>query len=146
MRARGSAIRLHIIQSAASLYNAYALKNKTFYFPNVSIGRIIIMYFHVSKKKNTQHMFFHPCSCDQGGDCECLCTALSNFAEHCNRLGHPSKWRSRWQCRMLYLWLLGTEQHCYISLCAYIFHYSGNLFAILDMTLLFVWPRFTFIP
>jgi len=58
MRVRNSAIRLHNIHSTASLYNAYAFKNKTFYFPIVSIGRIIIMCFHVSKKfKHSTHVF-----------------------------------------------------------------------------------------
>ena len=37
--------------------------------------------------------------CDQGGDCECLCTAISNFAENCNSIGVHIKWRSKWLCR-----------------------------------------------
>ncbi|KAK3108443.1 hypothetical protein FSP39_008068, partial [Pinctada imbricata] len=36
---------------------------------------------------------FDSCGCDQGGDCECLCTAISNFAEECNRRGVHVKWR-----------------------------------------------------
>lgn len=39
-------------------------------------------------------------SCDRGGDCECLCTALASFAEKCNSLGVPVKWRRPDLCPM----------------------------------------------
>ncbi|CAH1790411.1 unnamed protein product, partial [Owenia fusiformis] len=38
------------------------------------------------------------CSCDSGGDCECLCTAIANFGEECNRVGSPVRWRSQHMC------------------------------------------------
>ncbi|KAL3832528.1 hypothetical protein ACJMK2_024162 [Sinanodonta woodiana] len=41
---------------------------------------------------------YDACSCDSGGDCECLCTALANFAKYCNRLGQAIKWRSNALC------------------------------------------------
>ncbi|XP_064614442.1 uncharacterized protein LOC135478101 [Liolophura sinensis] len=43
---------------------------------------------------------FDACSCDRGGDCECLCTAIANFAEECNRIGYPVKWRHQDLCPM----------------------------------------------
>ena len=38
-------------------------------------------------------------SCDQGGDCECLCTAIAAFAEACNEAGVEVYWRSQKLCR-----------------------------------------------
>lgn len=40
------------------------------------------------------------CSCDSGGDCECLCTAIAAYAEECNRRGVYIRWRSQELCRM----------------------------------------------
>lgn len=39
-------------------------------------------------------------SCDSGGDCECLCTAIASYAEECNRRGVYIHWRSQELCRM----------------------------------------------
>ena len=39
------------------------------------------------------------CSCDKGGDCECLCTAVANFAEACATMHNPVHWRSNHFCR-----------------------------------------------
>lgn len=39
-------------------------------------------------------------SCDSGGDCECLCTAIASYAEECNRRGVYIRWRSQELCRM----------------------------------------------
>ncbi|XP_025836285.1 hemocytin [Agrilus planipennis] len=41
---------------------------------------------------------FDTCACDQGGDCECLCTALAAYAQECNNKGVPVKWRSQELC------------------------------------------------
>ncbi|KAF7263559.1 hypothetical protein GWI33_001874, partial [Rhynchophorus ferrugineus] len=41
---------------------------------------------------------FDACACDQGGDCECLCTALAAYAQECNNRGAPVKWRSQHLC------------------------------------------------
>uniref|UniRef100_A0A3Q2CH68 SCO-spondin n=1 Tax=Cyprinodon variegatus TaxID=28743 RepID=A0A3Q2CH68_CYPVA len=38
------------------------------------------------------------CSCDSGGDCECLCTAIASYAEECNRRGIYIRWRSQELC------------------------------------------------
>ncbi|XP_052794204.1 uncharacterized protein LOC128227575 [Mya arenaria] len=43
---------------------------------------------------------FDACRCDKGGDCECLCTAIANFAEMCNQHGVPVKWRTQSLCPM----------------------------------------------
>ena len=39
------------------------------------------------------------CSCNRGGDCECLCTALANFVEACHSVGVIVNWRSQKLCR-----------------------------------------------
>ncbi|XP_030749920.1 hemocytin [Sitophilus oryzae] len=41
---------------------------------------------------------FDACACDQGGDCQCLCTALAAYAQECNNRGAPVKWRSQQLC------------------------------------------------
>lgn len=45
---------------------------------------------------------FDSCSCDQGGDCECLCTALSAYADACALKGIFIKWRTPDLCRKFY--------------------------------------------
>ena len=44
-------------------------------------------------------------SCDKGGDCECLCTAVAAFGEQCNQAGAPAKWRNPRFCRMYFFYL-----------------------------------------
>ncbi|XP_041367683.1 SCO-spondin-like [Gigantopelta aegis] len=46
------------------------------------------------------HCLQEACGCDKGGDCECLCTAISNFADLCNSKGFPVQWRHRRLCPM----------------------------------------------
>ncbi|XP_071496125.1 uncharacterized protein [Diadema antillarum] len=41
---------------------------------------------------------FDTCGCDYGGDCECLCTAISAYAQECNANGVPIRWRSNDLC------------------------------------------------
>ncbi|XP_050302983.1 hemocytin [Anthonomus grandis grandis] len=41
---------------------------------------------------------FDACSCDQGDDCHCLCTALASYAQECNNKGAPVRWRSQQLC------------------------------------------------
>jgi hypothetical protein len=38
------------------------------------------------------------CSCDIGGDCECLCSSLAAFNEMCIAAGFPVKWRTQHRC------------------------------------------------
>ncbi|KAG1664959.1 SCO-spondin [Nymphon striatum] len=38
------------------------------------------------------------CACDTGGDCGCLCSALAAYAQVCNKMGVPLKWRSQALC------------------------------------------------
>ncbi|XP_034943572.1 hemocytin, partial [Chelonus insularis] len=45
-----------------------------------------------------QQCIFDTCGCDEGGDCECLCTALAAYAYECNEKGIPLKWRSQELC------------------------------------------------
>lgn len=41
---------------------------------------------------------FDACSCDKGGDCECLCSSLASFAEQCLKVGVAVKWRTQHRC------------------------------------------------
>ncbi|SPP76371.1 hemocytin [Drosophila guanche] len=43
---------------------------------------------------------FDTCACDQGGDCECLCTAMSAYADACAQKGINIRWRSQHFCPM----------------------------------------------
>ena len=52
--------------------------------------------------------YFDTCGCDMGGDCECLCTAISAYAEACNEHGIHIKWRSQELCRKNYFFCLST--------------------------------------
>ncbi|KOX75564.1 Hemocytin [Melipona quadrifasciata] len=45
-----------------------------------------------------RNCIFDTCSCDTGGDCSCLCTALAAYAQECNAKGVPIKWRSQELC------------------------------------------------
>ncbi|KAL6266408.1 hypothetical protein P5V15_003260 [Pogonomyrmex californicus] len=45
-----------------------------------------------------RNCIFDTCSCDAGGDCECLCTALAAYAHECNVRGVPIKWRTQKLC------------------------------------------------
>ncbi|XP_071749958.1 LOW QUALITY PROTEIN: hemocytin-like [Lepeophtheirus salmonis] len=40
------------------------------------------------------------CGCNVGGDCECLCTAISAYAHECTRAGVPISWRKQNLCPM----------------------------------------------
>uniref|UniRef100_A0AAR5QHC1 Hemocytin n=1 Tax=Dendroctonus ponderosae TaxID=77166 RepID=A0AAR5QHC1_DENPD len=51
-------------------------------------------------KSVTLRCVFDACACDQGGDCECLCTALAAYAQECNNRGAPVNWRSQLLCPM----------------------------------------------
>ncbi|KAG4071830.1 hypothetical protein HA402_005991 [Bradysia odoriphaga] len=43
---------------------------------------------------------YDSCACDQGGDCECLCTALAAYAMACSMKGIPIRWRTPDLCPM----------------------------------------------
>ncbi|XP_075237780.1 hemolectin [Lycorma delicatula] len=45
-----------------------------------------------------ERCIFDTCACDQGGDCECLCTAVAAYAQECNAHGVYIKWRSQELC------------------------------------------------
>lgn len=45
-----------------------------------------------------RNCIFDACSCDSGGDCECLCTSLAAYAHECNVKGVPVKWRTQELC------------------------------------------------
>jgi len=43
---------------------------------------------------------YDACSCDVGGDCECLCTAIADYASECSKKGVSVQWRSNERCPM----------------------------------------------
>ncbi|XP_050428341.1 hemocytin-like [Adelges cooleyi] len=53
---------------------------------------------HVSVDNYIQRCNFDTCACDQGGDCECLCTAIAAYAQECSLHGVNIKWRSQDMC------------------------------------------------
>ncbi|CAG2184395.1 unnamed protein product [Mytilus edulis] len=48
-----------------------------------------------------KNCLYDSCKCDSGGDCECLCTAVAMFAEKCNEVGKPVKWRNPRFCPIM---------------------------------------------
>ncbi|KAK6627245.1 hypothetical protein RUM44_009722 [Polyplax serrata] len=55
------------------------------------------------------------CGCDEGGDCECLCSAIAAYTEECTQRGIPIKWRSQHLCPMQCS--AGSDYHSCISTC-----------------------------
>lgn len=53
----------------------------------------------VSVENYLKYCTFDTCACDQGGDCECLCTAIAAYAHECNNKGVYIKWRTSELCR-----------------------------------------------
>ncbi|KAF6208903.1 hypothetical protein GE061_014645, partial [Apolygus lucorum] len=45
-----------------------------------------------------ERCIFDSCGCDEGGDCDCLCTAIAAYAQECNARGVPIKWRTQHLC------------------------------------------------
>ncbi|KAG2458362.1 SSPO protein, partial [Polypterus senegalus] len=60
--------------------------------------------------------FLSPCSCDSGGDCECLCTAIATYTEECNKRGVSIRWRTQDLCRC-HLECGRGEFHCSVGRC-----------------------------
>lgn len=59
----------------------------------------------VSVDKFWKRCIYDTCACDQGGDCECLCTALAAYAHACTVKGVPIRWRTPDLCRMSFFCL-----------------------------------------
>ena len=49
--------------------------------------------------KYMERCVYDTCACNQGGDCECLCTAIAAYAHVCANKGYPVSWRSNDLCR-----------------------------------------------
>jgi len=60
---------------------------------------------------------FDACACDQGGDCECLCTAIAAYAQQCAISGVPIKWRSEQLCgKCIYLtFAIGNDLYLHLN-------------------------------
>lgn len=57
-------------------------------------------HLSVNPKPYFDACFLDACSCDLGGDTECLCTAISAYATECSKQGVHIRWRSQELCRM----------------------------------------------
>ena len=53
----------------------------------------------VDHTKYMERCVYDTCACNQGGDCECLCTAIAAYAHECANKGYPVSWRSNDLCR-----------------------------------------------
>uniref|UniRef100_A0A1I8MML0 Hemocytin n=2 Tax=Musca domestica TaxID=7370 RepID=A0A1I8MML0_MUSDO len=54
----------------------------------------------VPVEKYLKRCIFDTCACDQGGDCECLCTAVAAYAHACSQKGIQIRWRTPHFCPM----------------------------------------------
>ncbi|XP_055854171.1 hemocytin [Episyrphus balteatus] len=54
----------------------------------------------VPVEKYLKRCIFDTCACDQGGDCECLCTAIAAYAHSCSAKGINIRWRTQHFCPM----------------------------------------------
>ncbi|XP_061400312.1 mucin-6-like, partial [Musca vetustissima] len=52
----------------------------------------------VPVEKYLKRCIFDTCACDQGGDCECLCTAVAAYAHACSQKGVQIRWRTPHFC------------------------------------------------
>lgn len=68
-----------------------------------TIWLIMNMSTFLSLSLFRHHMNVDACSCDQGGDCECLCTALAAYAYECTAKGVNIRWRTPDLCRKTYI-------------------------------------------
>lgn len=58
-----------------------------------------LCHSEVDVDKFMKRCIFDSCACDQGGDCECLCTAVAAYAHACTMKGVPIRWRTPDFCR-----------------------------------------------
>jgi hypothetical protein len=63
-----------------------------------SSATMVLIYFFLPEFSFFR-CIFDACGCDLGGDCECLCTAISAYAQACNIRGSSIKWRTQQLCR-----------------------------------------------
>ncbi|ALC44456.1 Hml, partial [Drosophila busckii] len=54
----------------------------------------------VPLERYLKRCIFDTCACDQGGDCECLCTAVAAYADACAQKGINIRWRTQHFCPM----------------------------------------------
>ncbi|KAH8413492.1 hypothetical protein KR009_011769 [Drosophila setifemur] len=57
-------------------------------------------HVQVPLERYLKRCIFDTCACDQGGDCECLCTAVAAYADACAQRGIHIRWRSQHFCPM----------------------------------------------
>ncbi|XP_072179196.1 uncharacterized protein [Diadema setosum] len=52
----------------------------------------------VDPQRYYENCVFDTCACNRGGDCECLCTAITAYAKECNEQGVSIPWRTSDVC------------------------------------------------
>ncbi|EDW29183.1 GL18548 [Drosophila persimilis] len=57
-------------------------------------------HVEVPLERYLKRCIFDTCSCDQGGDCECLCTAVAAYADACAQKSINVRWRTPHFCPM----------------------------------------------
>lgn len=83
-------------------------------------------HYEVPVDKYLKRCTYDACACDQGGDCECLCTALAAYEYACAMKGVPIKWRTPDLCRnyiFIYFILLYNVEYMNLLLILLIFIY-----------------------
>ncbi|XP_002132784.3 hemocytin-like [Drosophila pseudoobscura] len=57
-------------------------------------------HVEVPLERYLKRCIFDTCACDQGGDCECLCTAVAAYADACAQKSINVRWRTPHFCPM----------------------------------------------
>ncbi|XP_078664668.1 mucin-5AC-like [Branchiostoma floridae x Branchiostoma belcheri] len=52
----------------------------------------------INPKDFYEACIYDTCGCDSGGDCECFCTVVAEFAHQCSRYGFHVRWRTQEIC------------------------------------------------
>lgn len=59
----------------------------------------ILIIEQIDPLKYYENCVRESCGCDIGGDCECFCTAVKNYAQACAEAGVCVAWRTPEICR-----------------------------------------------
>lgn len=79
----------------------------------------------VPVEKYMKRCVYDACACDQGGDCECLCTALAAYAHSCTMKGVPIRWRTPDLCRKYQVF--GPDEQASVRLIGFFFTFSNAM-------------------
>lgn len=87
---------------------------------------------------------FDACGCDLGGDCECLCTAISAYAQECNIRGASVKWRSQQLCRKCYSQKYHHYLPCLVIIHLHLLQEASSLFDLSEICCACFWWQLNF--